>query len=178
MWKNLKLLLVILSVALNVAFIGVWAAQAVSARSTVKSDHGTGGARGPVWCPLLREVGVSPEQWRRIEPHLSEFQKARQGVCRKIRQARSDIIDLIASPAPDRNAIQAKQELVWTGQREVQNLLIEHLLRQKELLSPSQQKAFFDAMRKRMQMKCFGPCAVPGGQAREDASTSSSESSL
>ena len=162
MWKNAKPLLVILSVGLNVAFVGVWAVRAAPGWFADALPSEGDGSGDPVWCPLLRKVGASPEQWRQIEPRLLEFQKAKQKICFEIRRARADMIDLIASPDPDRDAIRAKQELIWAGQREVQNLLVEHLLSQKELLSPDQQKEFFDAMRLRMQKKCFGPCPMRG----------------
>jgi len=170
MWKNAKPLLVILSVGLNVAFVAVWAVRAAPGWLAAPSPGRHDGPDDPVWCPLLRKVGASPEQWRRIEPRLTDFQKAKQRICLEVRQARVEVIDLIASPAPDRDAIRAKQELIWAGQREVQNLLVEHLLSQKEVLSPDKQKEFFGAMRLRMQKRCFGPCPMrgAGGKPRSE----------
>ena len=72
------------------------------------------------------------------------------------------MIDLIASPNPDREAIAAKQDMIAAGQQKMQNLLIEHLLNEKKLLSPDQRREFFGAMRRSMGKQCFGPGRMRG----------------
>ncbi len=97
MWKSAKLFLVVLSVALNIAFVAVWLAHAARsrhepARVGVEPDQTTG-----VWCPLHRELGVNRRQWQEIEPRLKEFQASAGELCQRVGQLRSEVIRLIAS---------------------------------------------------------------------------------
>ena len=162
MWKKIAPLLVVLSVALNVAFIGVWAAHAIGSLRPVEpaDDH------GKVWCPLHRRLNVTDEQWRKIEPRMAEFRRASEALRQEINRSRGEMMDLVASPQPDRQAITAKQEEIRAGQRRMQRLVIEHLLAEKEVLTLEQQKVFFDMLRRR------SGCAGPGrmmGLGRTDA---------
>ena len=162
MWKRIGPLLIVLSVAMNVAFIGVWATHAIGSHWPVEraDDH------GKVWCPLHRRLNVTDEQWRKIEPRMVEFRQASKALCKEINRNRGEMIDLVAFPQPDRQAIAAKQEEIRAGQRRMQQLVIDHLLAEKEVLTPEQQKVFFDMLRQR------GGCAGPGrmmGLGRTDA---------
>ena len=162
MWKRIGPLLIVLSVAMNVAFIGVWATHAIGSHWPVEraDDH------GKVWCPLHRRLNVTDEQWRKTEPRMAEFRRASKALRQEISRNRGEMIDLVASPQPDRQAIAAKQEEIRAGQRRMQQLVIDHLLAEKEVLTPEQQKVFFDMLRQR------GGCAGPGrmmGLGRTDA---------
>jgi len=154
MWKTIKPLLILLSVGLNVAFAVAWAAHALPAR-TGGPPRGRGGEG--IWCPLHRELGTSEEQWQEIEPRLKQFQERCQELCRHINQLRSEMIDLVAAPEPDRAAIEAKQEEILAGQRRMQRLVIEHLLAEKQLLSPHQQEQLFEMIRQRAHCSGHGP---------------------
>jgi len=162
MWPKLKPLLVILSVALNLAFVAVWVTRAVPAR------FGCGGpcegpeSRGPVWCPLHRKLGTTEKQWSEIEPSLAEFQKSAQELCRTIKRRRLEMIDLIAASQVDREAICGKQEEILAGQRKMQELVIEHLLSEKNMLTPKQRKALFRMFRRRTGCAGDGPMTGVG----------------
>jgi len=151
MWKKIAPLLIVLSVGLNVAFVGVWAAHAIGSHWPVEraDEH------GKVWCPLHRRLNVTDERWRRIEPRMVEFRRASEALCQEINRHRGEMIELVASPQPDRQAIAAKQEEIRAGQRRMQHLVIDHLLAEKEVLTFEQQKVFFGMLRRR------GGCAGP-----------------
>jgi len=156
MWKKIAPLIIVLSVALNIAFIGVWAAHAIGSYRPVEhaDDH------GKVWCPLHRRLNVTDEQWRKIEPRMVEFRRASEALRREINRNRGEMIDLVASARPDQQAIAAKQEEIRAGQRRMQQLVINHLLAEKEVLTPEQQKVFFDMLRRRSG--CPGPGRMMG----------------
>ena len=162
MWKKIAPLLILLSVALNVAFIGVWAARAVGCRRSV--EHADGG--GKVWCPLHRRLNVTDEQWRQIEPRLAAFRRDSQSRCQEIGRLRGEMIDLIEADEPDRQAIAAKQEEIRAGQRQMQQLVIEHLLAEKEVLTAKQERELFDILRRRSA--CAGPGRMMGFSATTD----------
>lgn len=159
MWKKIAPMLVVLSVGLNVAFVGVWAVRAVGCRRPAghADDH------GKVWCPLHRRLSVTDEQWRQIEPRLSAFRRDSQSRRREIGRLRGEMIDLIAADAPDRQAIAAKQVEIRAGQRQMQQLVIEHLLAEKEVLTAEQEKELFDMLR--LRSACPGPGRMMGFSA-------------
>jgi len=70
------------------------------------------------------------------------------------------LIDLIASDNPDRDAISAKQEEIRAGQQRMQQLVVEHLLAQKEVLTAEQRKKLFALIRQRSA--CHGPGRMMG----------------
>ncbi len=151
MWKRIAPLLIVLSVALNAAFIGVWAVHAARAHWLVDEPHA-----GEAWCPLHRRLNVTDEQWRQIEPRIAEFRRRSQAICAEMNRLRAELIDLIAADDPDRQAIAAKQEQIRAGQRQMQELVVEHLLAEKDVLTPEQQTELFGLIRER------SPCRGPG----------------
>jgi len=156
MWRSAKLFLVVLSVALNIAFVAVWLAHAAgcrheSARAGVEPEQVTG-----VWCPLHRELGVDRRQWQEIEPRLKEFQASAGELCQRIGQLRSEVIGLIASEEPDLAAIRAKQDEILASKRKIQQLAVSHLLTEKETLTVDQQEQLFGMLRNRA-----GSCSLP-----------------
>jgi len=158
MWKKLKPLLILLSITLNIAFVAIWAAHAVPTH--LRDWRGVAHEEG-VWCPLHRQLGVTEAQWGEIEPQLVEFQKSARAQCAQVNRLRGELIDLVAAPEPDRNAIRAKQKEILAGQRRMQELVIEHLLTEKQLLTPEQQEQLFQMMRS--QSGCAGHAPMTGG---------------
>ena len=162
MWKKVVPVLVVLSVALNIAFVGIWAVHAV------RSAPGRNGkeSRNGVWCPLHRLLNVTDEQWREIEPRLVEFQAAAGSVREDVIRYREEMLDLIAAAEPDREALRAKQDEILAGQRRMQELMIEHLISQKETLTPAQQRELFEIIRRRSGCAGQGPGRFPMGSGR------------
>lgn len=159
MWKKITPLLILLSVALNLAFVGIWTAHAISAPMRGRT-HEKG-----IWCPLHRKLGATEAQWREIEPRLIEFQRSARAVCNEVNRVRGEVIDLVAMPSPDMDAIRAKQEEILAGQRRMQRLVIEHLLAEKKLLDENQQRRLFDMLRSRSACAGRIPMMGPGKRA-------------
>ncbi len=157
MRRKVVLLLIALSVALNVAFVTVWALHTLPPLMRRGESAGTEG----IWCPLHRRLAATEAQWREIEPRLVEFQKAARDVCEEVNQSRSELISLIADDEPDVEAIQAKQEEILAGQRRMQQLVIDYLLADKRTLTPEQQRQLFDMLRQRAGCAGHGPIAGP-----------------
>lgn len=159
MWRKTVSLLIVLSVALNVAFVGFWTVRFLRAKWAAGAPCG----HSEVQCPLHRRLGADEEQWRRIEPVVTAFRKESQAVCQDVTRARLKLLDLLAAPEPDMQKIAAKQEEILTGQRRMQELVIKHILAEKELLTPEQCKELFDLLRQRSDCKGHGPMmGMPG----------------
>lgn len=159
MRRKIGMLLVIVSVALNVAFVAVWATHAIPRHLC---RWGRGESDEGIWCPLHRRLGATEAQWQEIEPRLRTFREATQKVCADVNQSRDELIALIAAPEVDRAAITAKQEEILAGQRKMQSLVIEHLLNEKETLNADQQETFFRMLRRRSGCAGHGPAMGMG----------------
>ena len=154
------IVILIFSVALNTAFGAMWAIHRLPVHLGCVGHRGDSRANGCVSCPLHRELGTSEKQWQEIGPRLMEFKASAQAVCQNTKQLREELIDLIAAPQTDFEAIRAKQDEILAGQRRMQELLISHLLAEKEMLTREQQKTLFDMIRK--QGDCPGRSILVG----------------
>ena len=148
----------IFSVALNTAFGAMWAIHRLPSHLVCIGRKRDAHAKSCVSCPLHRELGTSEKQWQEIEPRLIKFKTDSQAICREISQLRKELIDLIAAPQTDLEAIRAKQDEILAGQRRMQELLISHLLAEKNVLTPKQQETLFGMIRK--QGDCVGSSSI------------------
>lgn len=158
MWKKVKPLLILLSVMLNVAFVIIWTAHVVPAH--VRMWRGPAHEEG-IWCPLHRRLAVTEAQWRKLEPSLVKFRESVRAERDKLNRIRGELIDLLASPAPAAKDIRAKQEEILARQKQMQQLVIERLLKEKQLLKPEQQEQLFQMLRSRCGCTAHG--AMSGG---------------
>jgi Spy/CpxP family protein refolding chaperone len=170
MLRKYAFLLIVLSVALNIGFAGIWAAQTVAGHWPAWEGCGHEGGDGAVWCPLYRSLAVTDEQRQRLEPRLAQFQQASRTLCQETQRKRAELIDLVAAAETDRTTIRTKQEEILAGQRRMQELVIEQLLTEKEVLTAEQQKELFDMIRR--HSGCMGP-ALMRGDLGEPSQTSS-----
>ena len=141
MWRKLKPLLILLSVALNAAFISVWAVRALPPKDSTP--------RNCEDCALHRELSTSESQRQEMEPRQAVYLKTTRTLCRRAQDMRGELIDLIAAPLPDADALAAKQDSILEIQRQMQALVVEHLLREKQVLTAEQQRKLFAMMRQR-----------------------------
>lgn len=146
MWNNnLRKPLFALSVGLNLAFIAMWLVHSLSAPGDAGSLSRPE-IDAAVPSVLHREIGVTEEQWRKIEPLVLDFRKTSSIQRQKISALRGQLMDLLTIPEVDEAAIREKQEEILAGQRRMQNLVIDHLLKEKELLSPEQGKKLMQSL--------------------------------
>lgn len=147
MWRKTGPLIFILSVTLNLALTGTWVVGTLQRKNLPvrRAQHDS----GEIWCPLHRRLGISGKQWRKIEPGMRDFNDSRRVQWERMRLLRSELVDLIAAEHPDRDAIAAKQKEILAGQQGMQQLVIDHLLAQKQFLTHEQSTRLFQMMRRR-----------------------------
>ena len=162
MWKQTKPALVLLSIALNVAFAGVWLAYAAVSRVESPQNRREPGDSASVWCPLHRQLNVSADQWKEIEPRLRAFRASAEEICRQISELRRGIINQLAAANPDLDAIKATQGEILAGQRKMQGLVIDQLMTEKKVLTAEQQQRLFEMLRSGVGCDRGGPMLVPG----------------
>ena len=156
MAKKIQTLVLVLSVSANAAFIGAWAVEKLAEPGDPESAQGAEVGDDGIWCPLHRKLGVTKEQWKKIEPEMLAFHRQTAKNCKKLRQLRSEMIELLAAPEPDRKAVEIQQQKILDGQRSMQDLVLGHLLAEKEILTAEQEKQLF-----RMLKECVA-CPGPG----------------
>jgi Spy/CpxP family protein refolding chaperone len=129
-------------VVLNGAFVAAWLSSqhesSLPAPCHVESDS---------CCPLQSKLDLTEDQWKKLEPCLTEFRKACRTQCRELNKLRGQLINLIAAPEPDQKAIAAKKREILEGQRKMQDLVVDQLLGTRAFLTPHQQKGLFDLIR-------------------------------
>jgi Spy/CpxP family protein refolding chaperone len=146
MWNRIRKPLLALSLGLNLAFVAIWLAHSIPSWTTGQKVTKTIAGHSAVPSLLHREIGVTPDQWERIEPIILDFREKAEKQRRMITSLRGQLMDLLVMPDVDETAIRSKQEEILAGQRRMQNLVIDHLLKEKELLSPDQAKKLLQSL--------------------------------
>lgn len=178
MWRNMKRFLIVASVTLNLAFVGVWLSHTIFASMCGEGTPAPFAKSRKVWCPLHQELNLTDKQWEQIEPHLREFHRSAQSVCQNMNQLRLEMVELVAVSTPDLEAIAAKQEQIQVEHRKMQGMVIDHLLAEKEILTPDQEDRLFTIIREQSGCDRNGPMTIPGrpsggiGRMLRDESTS------
>jgi Spy/CpxP family protein refolding chaperone len=160
MWKRTKSFLIVASVGLNVAFVAMWIAYAGPSQAHPE-ETGQRETQHTIWCPLHRELSVTEGQWQQIGPRLREFQAAVGELCQEVNAKRSEVIDLIAAEEPNAESIRAKQDEILATKRRIQDLVADHLVAEKEILTPRQQQRLFEMLRDRAYCAAGPPMAGP-----------------
>ncbi len=163
MWKKAKPYLIVTSVALNVAFVAMWYTHAAPI-GTPSEDADRVANRQAIWCPLHRELEVTGQQWAQIEPRLQEFQAAVGELRLQTDTKRAEVIGLIAAEDPDLDMILAKQAEILATKQRIQRLVVEHLLAEKQVLTPEQQRQLFAMLRDRTSCAAGPPMSGAPGE--------------
>lgn len=164
--RRLKLVLVIFSICLNLAFLGTWATRRLAGCLKREPAAARTGPASDVWCPLFQELNLNQDQRRRMEPCMRDFRTKSGELSRQIDQSRFGLIEAIAADQPDPARIEARQEEILAAQRKIQGLTISCLLEHKSVLTPAQRKAFFSLIRR----SCCGGETMLGGGCEPAAS--------
>jgi Spy/CpxP family protein refolding chaperone len=145
MWPRIRLLLIVLSFSLNIAFVAAWGMKSASVpkREPVMCEPDS----CRVWCPLHRELGTTDSQWTSLEPLQRKFQLTCYALSDTATALRAGLMDLLAQPKPDQSAVEAKQGEILAIQRQMQALVVNHLLEEKTILTAEQQSKLFAMMR-------------------------------
>ena len=162
MWRKVRPIVLAVSVALNVALLSTWAVHAVPTH-LLGENHAEETGQQDIWCPLHRELGVTEEQWEKIEPAMVRFQEKVRQQSQNLRKLRDEMLELLRSPDVDREKMEAQQEKIIRGHRKMQDIVLEHLLAEKRLLTDSQEANLFGMLADRMG--CLGPM-MGGGRGR------------
>ncbi len=147
MWNNLRKPLFALSVGLNLAFIAMWLVHSLPGRNSGQDISRSVVETASVSSALHRDIGVTKAQWKRLEPLIQDFRVKAAEQRQKTRALRGQLLDLLNRPEANKASIRETQEEILAGQRRMQNLVIDHLLKEKEFLSPEQGRKLMQSLR-------------------------------
>jgi len=163
MRKSITLVLIVVSVTFNLAFLAMWITHYVTARHVTEQESRESSQPCAIWSPLHQRLGVTVQQWKAIEPQFVRFQQASQNECREIQRLRLVLIDQLAAPTVNRHALDETQQSLQAHQQTQQRLIVEQLVAEKHVLIPSQQRELFQLIRQ--QTRCLTPGALLGDPA-------------
>ncbi|MBF0496047.1 MAG: periplasmic heavy metal sensor [Deltaproteobacteria bacterium] len=87
---------------------------------------------------------LTPEQRHKVqeirETFLPKVSLIRQNLCLE----RANLAQLLFAEPPDRSSIDAVARQILFHQSKLENEVIEHILEEREILSPSQQRRFYE----------------------------------
>jgi len=146
MWRKLIPFVFILSIVINLVclvFIGAKAFNQ-SADSEASSQTATCSRA----CSLHKSIGADISSCQAIEPLQEKFGLERCRICREIDTANQELINAIAASEPDHALIQTIKDQIIDYQRQMQDLVVDQIIREKELLPEELQKKFIGAFRR------------------------------
>jgi Spy/CpxP family protein refolding chaperone len=126
---------VVFSITLNLVFLGAYAYRAW--------PRGQGYA--------FEEVQLSPDQREKMAAGRDEFVSAIDKIGRNILGLQIKMVDAVAADPEDRRAVDAAAAEIRIQQQEMQRTVIEHLLQDKQLLTPDQRREFFSILKARVR---------------------------
>ncbi|HID93110.1 MAG TPA: periplasmic heavy metal sensor [bacterium (Candidatus Stahlbacteria)] len=141
------ILALVLSVAINVAVLAT-AGYHWRGRRAEEQHHRAGGHSPTSF--LHRELALSESQVRQMESLGRPLEQKIDRIKEELREKRAQLVDLLMEPQPNREEINVKVSEIESLQTGIQKLIIDHLLQQKEILTPEQQKKFFSIISERL----------------------------
>ena len=190
MCGKVKTLMLVSSMALNVPFIALWAANTMQPREKATPEAATLEPVSPGVSPrapyprgpaprasfpgrpettrsVYREIGATTEQWQEIEPRLAQFRESMSRLGRELKQDHDELVILVAATEPDDESIRVKQEEILEGHRRIEELVLENMMADKEILTPEQQAKFFKKLRDYCGRTGAGPMMGGRGPAQK-----------
>lgn len=159
MYRTIILILLGVSIGLNIALTTAWI---IHFKPPLAQERGreTDTPVNSVSCALHRQLGVSEEQWEKLEPIIRSFQEDIRDQREQIQNLRGKMFKLLRQDQVDRDKIEELQNRMREEQAKMQDLVLEHILEEKKVLTDEQEKQFLDLLGNRIQ---HGHGCAPGG---------------
>lgn len=144
-------LLLIFSLAFNIAFVGIWAYRGAARRHRYRRltrDAQVGrerppGPGGPPWAQLA----LAPEQEHRIREGWREVEGQMQSLREEVARHRDALLELMAAEEPEEQAVLAARERIDAVERQMRKLVVGQMLKTREMLTAEQRRQWLRMMR-------------------------------
>jgi|WetSurMetagenome_2_1015567.scaffolds.fasta_scaffold416454_2 hypothetical protein len=166
MKNNLRTILFVASIALNVAFTATYVIYKLPLLTAVHQQS-------PLE-PLFLQLDMTSDQLARFKAERDKFHAQLQEPGQEIKAKQIELIDLLGAAAPDHQAIAKKQEEIQRLQGDFQARIIDHFLWANTGLTPVQRTRFFGLIKARIEAdgQACPPWMRPFEQGKKGASKS------
>ena len=144
MKDNIKKLMLIFSIVLNLAFVGGTAYHSLSSGSIASKPS-------PNRPFLYRELNLTKEQLARVEPARDQFHRRLSEIGGEIKARQIKLMDLLAGPVLNRESVENLETEIRALQQTMQDTVINHILDQTSVFTPEQRSRFFALMKERIE---------------------------
>ena len=155
-------LIVIFSLAFNIAFVGIWAYLRVRPMpprpAPVQPIPPPAPAEG-----LWQQLGLTPEQQRSIVEEWRQVGRQVEAKQAEVRLERAQLINLLQADALDDQAIKATREKMDEDQQAVRELVFDRMLQLRQVLKPEQRRRWLELMLE----SAGGPKAQPAADGQQ-----------
>ena len=101
-------------------------------------------------------IALTDEQKRQVEDIRRDFLPKVEGIRQSLRDNRLKLNDLLFAESPDMTSIAKKSNKISDLQSKLEQEVIDHILQEKELLSPEQKRAFYQVIRNEFEKGGLG----------------------
>lgn len=101
-------------------------------------------------------IALTKEQKRQVEDIRRDFLPKVEGIRQALRRNRLQLNDLLFAEAPDLKTIAEKSNEISALQAKLEHEVIDHILQEKELLSPEQKGEFYRVIRNEFEKGGLG----------------------
>ena len=112
-------------------------------------------------------IALTAEQKRQVEEIRRDFLPKVAGIRQSLRDNRLKLNDLLFAEFPDLKTIAEKSNEISALQAKLENEVIDHILQEKNLLSPEQKRKFYQVIRSEFEK---GGLGIHGEQRTENKS--------
>ncbi len=99
----------------------------------------------------MQDLQLSDQVRAQMDANFKAFRDRVGAMNKDLRDERVKMLDLLASDHPSPEAVAAQEAKVVAATQAMLKVTDEHLLDQKKILNPEQQRLFFDHIRRRIQ---------------------------
>ena len=101
-------------------------------------------------------VALTENQKQEVEDIRKDFLPRLAGIRQALRQNRLELNDLLFTEPSDMQAIEDKSREISKLQAQLEKEVIDHILQEKELLSPGQKRQFYEVIRSEFEKGGLG----------------------
>ena len=101
-------------------------------------------------------IALTNEQKQQVEDIRRDFLPKVEGIRQSLRDSRLKLNDLLFAESPDMTSIAKISNKISDLQSKLEQEVIDHILQEKELLSPEQKRAFYQVIRNEFEKGGLG----------------------
>jgi Spy/CpxP family protein refolding chaperone len=98
--------------------------------------------------PLYNLLNLSTDQLDTIKSIAVDFHRTMGKLSNEVQEKRTVMMSLMERDDVDLHQLETVRHDIWALQSQIQQIVFEHILQMKKMLTPEQQKVFFQAMRR------------------------------